>query len=342
MGGATTLVEARVLGRVGVGIDINSLSCFIARAKTTHWSDADIRAVQKWTVETARFINMRTPTKRATSWLELGYQRNINTRQTWAIRKSLELALSRIPRLQLSERQVFARAIVLRTAQWALDCRTDVPSVDQFRKSLLTFLEEMAEGATEFREAIDSCKVNPGSAPPNVAIFNRAVDGVDTDPQVRALGVPRLILTSPPYPGMHVLYHRWQVLGRRETPAPYWIANSLDGSGLSYYTFGDRKNPGLKSYFDNARASFGSLARLAGPQTLFVQMLAFSDPSWQLPLYLETMRSAGLEEIPTPELSNAHDGRLWRAVPNRKWYADQRGGGGGGTEVVLFHRKSKR
>ncbi|MGH9959926.1 MAG: hypothetical protein ACREBC_22855 [Pyrinomonadaceae bacterium] len=38
------------------------------------------------------------------------------------------------------------------------------------------------------------------------------------------------------------------------------------------------------------------------------------------------------------ELSNSDDGRLWRTVPNRKWYADQRGPGGAGKEVVLFHR----
>jgi hypothetical protein len=39
----------------------------------------------------------------------------------------------------------------------------------------------------------------------------------------------KLIVTSPPYPGVHVLYHRWHVDGRRETPAPYWIAGCNDG-----------------------------------------------------------------------------------------------------------------
>src|SRR6266700_804890 len=33
MGGATTLVEARALARTGIGLDINELSCFVARAK---------------------------------------------------------------------------------------------------------------------------------------------------------------------------------------------------------------------------------------------------------------------------------------------------------------------
>src|SRR5439155_19627270 len=112
-------------------------------------------------------------------------------------------------------------------------------------------------------------------------ILNRSAQGLDQEEQVTKLGAPRLVLTSPPYPGVHVVYHRWQVLGRKETPAPFWIANSLDGSGLSYYTFGHRRAPGLKPYFDTARAAFTSVAALADSETLFVQMVAFSDASWQ-------------------------------------------------------------
>ncbi|MGI8785481.1 MAG: hypothetical protein ACR2L2_17755 [Acidobacteriota bacterium] len=136
------------------------------------------------------------------------------------------------------------------------------------------------------------------------------------------------------------MYHRWQVLGRKETPAPFWIADSFDGNGLSYYTFGDRRYPSLDTYFDAARAAFSSLARIADGHSLFVQMVAFSDASWQLPKYLETMRSAGLAELRMPQLANSKDGRLWRTVPNRRWYADQRGPGGASREVVLFHRRS--
>jgi hypothetical protein len=194
-------------------------------------------------------------------------------------------------------------------------------------------------GAERWRAAVEA----RGSGDESQAIvLNRSADGVEQDDRVTAYGAPKLILTSPPYPGVHVTYHRWQILGRRETPAPFWIANSLDGSGLSYYTFGDRHRPGLTTYFDTARATFGSLARIADEQTLFVQMLAFSDSSWQLPEYLAALRSAGLEEVAVPEFANSNDGRLWRSVPNRKWYADQRGSGGAGQEVVLFHRKVLR
>lgn len=333
MGGATTLVEARVLGRVGVGLDINELSCFIAQAKTTLLSRADLTAIKRWTSWTARMLNIRREAPRATSWAD--YQRNINTRQTWAIRKSLEFCLARLALLRNPQQELFARAVLLRTAQWALDCRRDVPSVGQFREAFISFRDEMIEGLLDFTSAVAHQEHI------DTVVLHRSAKGVEKDRGVRSIGVPKLILTSPPYPGVHVVYHRWQVLGRRETPAPYWIANRLDGSGASYYTFGDRRRPRLQSYFENARDVFASLAQLSDANTIFVQMLAFSDASWQLPAYLGAMRTAGLEEIEAGDLANETDGRLWRLVPNRKWYADQRGTGGASSEVVLFHRRAR-
>ena len=80
------------------------------------------------------------------------------------------------------------------------------------------------------------------------------------------------------------------------------IANRLDGAGSSYYTMGDRKYPELKTYFDNIRATMSSVAALADEHTVVVQMVAFSEPKWQLERYLETMEEAGLIEAFLPTL----------------------------------------
>jgi hypothetical protein len=82
-----------------------------------------------------------------------------------------------------------------------------------------------------------------------------------------------------------------------------------------------------------------SVVALSDDSTIIVQMVAFADPSWQLPRYLETMEEAGLAEVFLPMLQGAGDGRLWRSVPNRRWYSDQRGDTPGSEEVVLIHRK---
>ena len=342
MGGATALVEAHTLGRIGIGLDINELSCFVARAKTTPLSDSDITAVRRWTYTTIPNLSLRRTVKRPGKWIEAGYQRNIGTRQTWPIRKSLELALDRISLLGSAPQQTFVRALLLRTGQWALDCRSDVPSAAQFRERLTEFLEEMIVGLREYREVIaqSANRALPYGHQDSPLILNRSAQGIEREPLIANYGPPKLVLTSPPYPGVHVVYHRWQIRGRRETPAPFWIADTLDGKGLSYYTFGDRKYPNLKTYFDTARSTFTSVARIADRHTLFIQMVAFSDASWQLPEYLKTMRSAGLVEARFPNLANSKDGRIRRVVPNRKWYADQRGPGGAGQEVVLFHKRS--
>lgn len=341
MGGATTLVEAGAMGRNAIGLDISTLSCFVAGAKTTLLTDSDIRAAKVWTSRTIRMLNMRRRARRPREWIELGYQRNISTHDTWPIRKCLELALDRVSALDSERQQIFVRALLLRTAQWAFDCRTRVPSAGEFRDKIAIFLHEMIDGAKTYRAAVDSWRKIPERTAPRTLILNRSAEGIEDDRIVSACGPPKLVLTSPPYPGVHVMYHRWQVLGRRETPAPFWIADTVDGNGASYYTFGDRHRPGLKTYFQAAFATFSSLARIADSRTLFVQMVAFADPSWQLPEYLATMEAAGLTEVAVPTLANGQDGRLWRTVPNRRWYADQRGLGGASREVVLFHRRSR-
>ena len=103
----------------------------------------------------------------------------------------------------------------------------------------------MVRGARELRASVKANGRHP------VTILRRSAVGVEHDDGLRAMRAPRLVVTSPPYPGVHVLYHRWQVDGRKEAPLPFMIANKLDGSGGSYYTMGDRKNPGLATYFEN-------------------------------------------------------------------------------------------
>jgi hypothetical protein len=53
-----------------------------------------------------------------------------------------------------------------------------------------------------------------------IEIVNRSAAGVEDDERLQAWRPPRLVLTSPRYAGVHVLYHRWQVDGRKEAPLP--------------------------------------------------------------------------------------------------------------------------
>ncbi len=195
------------------------------------------------------------------------------------------------------------------------------------------------QAAAKYAHAVHkAAKLRINEAVPTQPLcLHRSAIGIENDPAVTAFRPIKLVLTSPPYPGVHVLYHRWQVQGRRETPAPFWITSCLDGQGASYYTFGDRKAQQLNSYFDQALAAFRSIAQIVNRETLVVQMVAFSEATWQLKRYVEMMKRAGFAELRFPELANGRDGRVWRSVPNRKWYATQRGTTPSSNEVVLFH-----
>lgn len=333
MGGGTTIVEATALGRQAVGTDINSLAVFLSEVKTTVFPDREIATVHSWANAVVPKLNVWSPAQRAHKWEKLGYQRNINSPETWRIRKLLEIALAEIKSLNTVEQQRFARCIILKTAQWALDCRKDIPAVEDFRHQFLLNAGSMAHAAKQYARVVRRA----GTLHQPVCLQRSAI-GVETDLVLARHRPISLVLTSPPYPGVHVLYHRWQVRGRRETPAPFWIASSLDGNGAAYYTFGDRKAERLDSYFNDALAAFRSLSRIVENETIIVQMVAFSEPGWQLPRYVSVMEQAGFREIMFPEMANKKDGRVWRAVPNRKWYASQRGITSSSDEVVLFHK----
>ena len=336
VGGGTTLVEAMALGRHAIGIDISSLSAFISEAKTLVLTDQEIAAFERWRSHISDNINIHAPGVRFENYAGAGYYRNLEGPKYWRLRKATEQILASVERLRLSGCATLARCTVLRTAQWALDARKKIPSVSEFRDRLSLLADEMIAGARAFREQIDLLSLDER---PRSISLTRSTAGAHTEAIVQEVSPPKLIVTSPPYPGIHVLYHRWQVDGRKETPAPFWIAGKLDGAGSSYYTMGDRKYPNLRTYFEQLESSFASVAAMAGPETTIVQMVAFSDIEWQLPRYIEVMERCGLTEERPWNISEG-DGRLWRDVPNRKWHARQKTHCPGAREVVLVHRRA--
>lgn len=334
VGGGTTLVEAMVAGRDAIGADVSSLAIFVSEVKTTLYSDAELKQLTRWAGGIAQGINICAPGRRDEKYEDAGYMRHMDGISTWRLKKAIEQVLATAQRLGSRRLEAFARCVILRTSQWALNGRKRLPTIDEFRKMLLVDAETMVQGSRELREAVE----RGGRNPTKVHCLNRTTNGLETHKLFASGTKPRLVVTSPPYPGVHVLYHRWQVDGRKETPAPFWIANRLDGDGAAYYTMGARNTHRLDSYFSNLRESLQSVAAVCDADTVVVQVVAFSEPEWQLPRYLSVADDVGLTEYLVPKADFTSDGRLWRTVPNRKWYAQQRGETNGSQEVVLIHR----
>jgi hypothetical protein len=166
-------------------------------------------------------------------------------------------------------------------------------------------------------------------------LLNRSSIGIENDNKIKdLLKKPRLIFTSPPYPGVHVLYNKWQIASRKETFLPYYISGMNDSQSEAYYTLGGRSKAGVMKYFDLVTQSFLSISKVIHPKALVAQLVGFSDSTVQLPSYLKAMKEAGYKEIfPLSE----NDKRLWRDVPNRKWYTNIGDRWDSSKEVLLFH-----
>lgn len=336
-GGGTCVVEAQRLGRPSIAADINPLATFVTTAKTRLYSEQSIRAARHF----ARAIPaMRvSPADPNDGWARDGYWRNISSRDTWRIRNLLLAGLRRINELENPEAQLLVRCALLRTGQWALDMRQTIPSVSEFRSRLAEAIDSMATAASSHRSHVMSVCDQPNE--PSIVNFGLpdSVDGI----RGAAGRQPALIVTSPPYPGVYVNYHRWKVRGRKETPAPYWLANQIDGYGISRYTMSARNGDSSRTYFQKLRDAYGGLVKLMTDETWLVQIVGFHDVKSQLNQYLSIMSDLGLYELNAAELATASDGRLWRNIPGRRWWAvaGSRAATADSTarEVVLFHRK---
>lgn len=331
MGGGTTIVEALALGRRAAGSDISALADFLTRVKTTRLSEVELARAVHWADEVVPSLTLHQQVERPVSWIEKGYQRNINGVRTWPIRKSLELALASVQRQRGSRLSDFLRCAIIATGQWALDCRSRIPTACEFRTQLSGTVHEMVEGISEFTRLA----LRNGSGGKPMLFHGSAADAF---PSIqRGSNRPQLVLTSPPYPGVHVVYHRWQIHGRKETAAPFWLAGRRDGKGASYYALGERRQENLHDYFANLSRCFTAIRRASGPETLVVQLVAFSTPALQLPRYLAVMEACGFSELRLP-VADGSDGRIWREVPNRRWYANQKRHLDSKNEVLLVHR----
>jgi hypothetical protein len=344
LGGGTTLVEARLAGRVGFGSDLNSLSTFVSTVKTRLYSGAEMDAVASWARRAADDPSSHV------SWpaddQAVSYFRNFSDPGLAEQRQVLFAALAALQGVPSDKARDFARCVLLRTAQWGMDMRSEVPTPDELRAAIVenaTSMTGAARVATRNYRKADQ-EASAGGLQRSLVLL-QGLPGVSGHSALSRHPAPRLILTSPPYPGVYVNYHRWKLRGRLETPLPYFIAGQSDGHGLAHYTMSARSDRTQGTYFRLLAAAYEDVAKLCSSDTWVVQVVGFNDVDDQLRRYLATMSRAGFSEILFDQLATAEDGRLWRDVPGRRWWA--RAGDRSDVvqhtarEVVLVHKLTR-
>jgi DNA modification methylase len=328
MGGGTTIVEAIANQRRAVGCDINSLAVFVTKVKCTPLDKRSIDAVRRWAELAIPSLSYRTPAP----LVDESYRArmgNLHLPKARALKKLIALSLNEIELLPSNQARDFARCALLNVSQWALNGKKRSATMGEFRDRLTSTTLEMLCATEDFSSAHSSTLRHE----PPVLIHDSAENLAGYD-CFSSNALADLVVTSPPYPGVHMLYHRWQVDGRKETAAPYWIANCLDGQGASYYNFGARKQEGLTDYFDSSLRTLAAIRAVMRKGGVFVQMIAFSDPATQLRRYLRNMHLAGFSEVKS---TDGRIPRIWRNVPNRSWHASLQGSTTSAREVALIH-----
>ncbi len=327
-GGCTSVVESLATGRHAVGADISPLAVFLGKVKTLLVGQTDLDLILDWAIDIVPDLSPSKPVERHWDWMEAGYQENL----PWRFRKVAEQAINAAESLPARLRPI-ARCIVLKTVQWAVDCKKRLPTAQDFRDRVIEHTISVTDGLQALHDRVAAL----GTEPPTVEVLHGAADTITALPShLLKAAPPKLVVTSPPYPGVHVLYHRWQVQGRKETSAPFWIADCQDGKGSAYHTFGDRRNQRHEEqYFGKLLAAFTEIRKVVREDAYIVQLVGFGNPGEYLPLYLKTMAQAGFVEY---EKERHRPGQYWRSVPNRKWYTWLRTETKQTSEILLVHR----
>lgn len=329
VGGGTSAVEALASGRRFVGFDLNPLAVLLTKAKTTPLSSRDRAALRGWVVESFA----EGPTGRLTQRLDDIRLHNAPQNLVGAFDAAVRGAADLPP----GRRRDAARALLLGVGQWAVDGRNEPVAPDALVLGARDALEGLLDGLDELTRAARSAGLRPSALPTRTVL--RALPAATAARHRglnRLVGRARLVVTSPPYPGVHVLYHRWQVRGRSETPMAYWLADLQDGLGPKHYTMGGRRTAaGEESYFRQTTETWSALRRLLRDDAVVIQLVAFSSPDDQLPKFLASMEAAGFARATDLEPGDP------RQVPNRRWYNRVEPARGWGREVLLAHRLSR-
>lgn len=328
MGGGTTLVEAAVRSRKAVGVDVSSLALFVSRTKTTALTEHEAASVKQWASTIIPQLSYHDSSGTLENASNDPRCTNLGLARSRPIKKLVLLALSALESLPTEVARDFARCGILASAQWALDGRKSPVPCSSFRERLqATLLQMVAASHGAWTRVHDA-----GS----VEIYKESAHRLSMLPIFQSGQRADLVVTSPPYPGVHVLYHRWQIDGGKETPFPFLIAASKDGHPGSFYTLAARAS--TDRYFAELKQAFESIRSVTRIGAFVAQLVAFPDPSNQLKRYLRVMNNCGFREArPQSEMGRRLQPRIWRDVPGRRWYASHKGALCSSREVVLLH-----
>lgn len=320
VGGGTSAVEALALQRKFYGVDVNPLSILISKVKTTILSRNQIIFIKKFNEKIVNGkINFKSKRKKQHRDLNRyfsiqGFSKN-EIRKINQIKAGIEQYHFAITKVIDVKVRNFLTCLLLKTAKNILDNIRPCGTFKKFKIDLLSNCKKMLKGMIDFEKELEINKSIYGSHN-ELKIIKSDILKLNKINSLKK-GKVNLILTSPPYPGIHISYNKWQLHGRRNTKLPYWIMNRRPPV-LTKFTYRREKSRNLVNYYRNMTKVYLKLKPYCSHNCYIVKLLSFRNRAEEFRLYREAMQNAGLEEI---KILKKGDGRLWRIVPQRRWQA---------------------
>ena len=315
MGGGTSIVEGMRLGRKTVGIDLNYISFFVTKVKTTILSSKQKAFIEDWILTLDKKLKGKiTSDKFTESALSLINYKGIGKGQIYRLKQIISgcsFFLKRLKKAKNKKTNDFLKLLILRSMQSTLHNRRPISEFEVFKQKIKSNCLDMLDGMNELETNV---KLNSSKEIVSSSnIYNRSAAKCLINKNLKRKKT-KLIITSPPYPGINIYYGTWQIHGRRNTSLPYLILGMDRPLNRSILNFQHPKTKDLKIYFKTMEKIFSSLYKASNKKTLLMQLVAFNKLDGILDEYLATMKKCGFKEI---QLNGKK--RIWRDVPSRSW-----------------------
>ena len=330
MGGGTSLIESIRLNRRVVGIDLNPIAYFVTKVKITKLSKAQIDKIELWAFLMSQNLNYKLKndqfTKEALSLINykgLGRKDIFNLK---TIIKGTSFYLEKLKEIRDKKVKDFLKLLILRCLHSTLHDKRPIADFHIFKRKIRSNSLDMLEGMS----ALDKYLINSRN---KFSIYSKSSTKINKTKELKSKKV-KLIITSPPYPGINISYSRWQIHGRRNTTLPYLVLGIPVPENKSIFNFQSPRNKTYNLYFDKLKTIFKSIKKICSKNTIILQLVAFNHENGLFEKYLKTMEECGFKE-----LKMKSNGYVWRKVPNRSWQARfVKGDIAASNEVLLLHK----
>ena len=330
MGGGTSLIEAIRLNRKIVGIDLNPIAYFVTKVKITKLSKAQINKIELWAFLMSQNLHYKLKndqfSKDALSLINykgLGRKEIFNLK---TIIRGTSFYLEKLIEIKDKKVKDFLKLLILRCLHSTLHDKRPIADFHVFKRKIRSNSLDMLEGMS----SLDKYLVNSRN---KFSIYSKSSTKADKTRELKSKKV-KLIITSPPYPGINISYSRWHIHGRRNTALPYLVLGIPIPENRSIFNFQSPRNKTYNLYFDKLTKIFKSLKKICSKDTVVLQLVAFNHESGLFERYLKTLEDCGFKEMKLKK-----KGRVWREVPNRSWQAKfVKGNIPASNEVLLMHK----